>query len=74
MSRSEPTSPKRSRTDETTGVVYPTGTFKARAPAVHACRAHDKKRLYTKKTKYTATPELTYIPTLATVLTEQSPR
>ena len=47
MSRSEPTSPKRSRTDETAGVVYPTGTFKARAPAVHACRAHDKKRLCT---------------------------
>ena len=47
MSRSEPTSPKRSRTDETTVVDYPTGTFKARAPAVHACRAHDKKRLCT---------------------------
>ena len=47
MSRSEPTSPKRSRTDETAGVACPTGTFKARAPAVHACRAHDKKRLCT---------------------------
>ena len=47
MSRSEPSSPKRSRSGETTGVVYPTGAFKARAPAVHACRAHDKKRLCT---------------------------
>ena len=47
MSHSEPTSPKRSRTVETTGVAHPTGTFKARAPAVHACRAHDKKRLCT---------------------------
>ena len=73
MSRSEPTSPKRSRTDETTVVDYPTGTFKARAPAVHACRAHDKKRLCA-QTKYTAPPEPTYTPTPANALTEQTPR
>ena len=72
MAQSEPTSPKRSRTDETAGVACPTGTFKARAPAVHACRAHDKKRLCTDQIH--TPPEPTHTPTPANALTEQTPR